>query len=1012
MRFIPWLPVLAALLAPAAAQASPSGVVISQVYGGGGNSGAVYKQDFIELFNAGPASVAIGGWSVQYASATGTSWALTAIPAGVTLQPGQYYLLRQAGGTGGTTDVPGDLLNGTLAMSGTTGKVALVRNTTALNGASPTAFEDLIAWGPTATGAEGGAPAALLTNTTAHARAASGCTDTDRNAADFAAGAPLPRNTRSPLNACGGVLNAPIVPNCPDQVAVAGAASSFTVSATDADSRVTAATLVGNLPTGLSLGRFDAATGDGAPATQAFTVGAHAAAGSYTLGLSWANDEAQTASCSVKLSVSGLVTIPAIQGSAARSPMDGSTITTRGIVTHRVSNGFYLQDPDGDGDPATSDGIFVFTSSAPTVVVGDQVTVSAKVLEYSVAASAASLANPLTELTNVSAISVISSGNALPLPVEVSLATVASTTDMERYEGMLVRITDTLTVNQTNFVGSWGQLTVSAGGRTLTPTNVLRPGPAALALQAANLARSIVLDDSSATKFPNPTPYLWQDGTVRAGDTVSGVTGVVDFGPSTDAATGPLAYRIHPTAAPAFARPSARPVVPPLVGGNVRVASANVLNFFTTFTDGSAVPGGGSTCTGGCRGADNLHEFNRQRTKILAALAGLNADVVGLMEIQNNGNFAVQHLVAGLNALLGPNTYAAVPLPTVVSAGGAGTGTDAIRVAMIYQPGRVSLAGPALADTQAVQSRPPLAQGFLLPNGEKFAVIVNHFKSKGSCGSGANGDTGDLQGCWNLLRQQQAQRLLDWLPSVTATAATDRILLIGDFNAYAQEDPIDLLKRGGLVDLVSRFDPADHSYIFDAAAGRLDHGLGTAAIAAQVTGAGSWHINADEPEWTDYNTEDKAVGNDWYQPTAFRASDHDPLLIGLQLVKRVTGGAGSDTLVGSPGDDVIEGGPGRDTLSGNGGRDQFVFRTGADGLDTITDFKPGLDKLVFTDLLRSVGITSATPLATGHVTCTQHPDGALVGYDPDGAAGAAASRPVVKLRTVACTALNAASFQF
>ena len=1012
MRLTPWLPFLAALLAAPAALASPSGVVISQVYGGGGNSGTVYRQDYIELFNAGAAPVAIGGWSVQYASATGTSWSTTAIPAGVTLQPGQYYLIREAAGTGGTTDVPGDLLTGTIAMSGTTGKVALVRSTTALTGAAPTGYEDLIAWGPTATGAEGGTPAAALTNTTAQLRAAGGCTDTDRNAADFTAGAPAPRNRTSPLNACGGVANAPIVPSCADQAAVAGSASSFTVSATDADSRVNAATVVGNLPAGVSLGSFSAATGDAAPATQAFTVGASVAAGNYTLGLAWANDEAQTASCSFKLAVSGLVKIPAIQGSGARSALDGTTVTTSGIVTHLISNGFYLQDPDGDGDPATSDGIFVFTSTAPTVAVGDKVTVSATVQEYTVSTSAASQANPLTELANVTALAVISRGNAVPLPVEVSLATLASASDMERFEGMLVRVTDELTVNQTRFVGSWGQLTVSAGGRTLTPTNVLRPGPAALALQAANQARSLVLDDSSAAKFPNPTPYLWQDGTVRAGDTLSGVTGVVDFGPSTDAATGPLAYRIHPTAAPVFARPVARPVAPPVVGGNVRVASANVLNFFTTFTDGNAVPGGGSTCTVGCRGADNLNEFNRQRAKILAALAGLDADVVGLMEVQNNGNFAVQNLVNGLNALKGPGTYAAVPLPTALSAGGAGTGTDAIRVAMIYKPARVSLTGATLADTDAVNSRPPLAQGFALPNGERFAVVVNHLKSKGSCGSGANGDTGDLQGCWNLLRQQQAQRLLDWLPSVTATAGTDRVVLLGDFNAYAQEDPIDLLLRGGLVDLVGRFDPADYSYVFDAAAGRLDHGLGTAAIASLVTGAASWHINADEPEWTDYNTEDKAAGNDWYQPTAFRASDHDPLLIGLRLVKTVRGGQGNDTLVGTPGDDVIEGGQGRDTLTGNGGRDQFVFRSGSDGLDTITDFKPGIDRLVFTELLRSVGITSATPLATGHVTCTQQTDGALVGYDPDGAAGPAASRPVVKLKVVACSAVNADSFQF
>ena len=255
-------------------------------------------------------------------------------------------------------------------------------------------------------------------------------------------------------------------------------------------------------------------------------------------------------------------------------------------------------------------------------------TVSAKVQEYSVSTGAVSQANPLTELSSVTAVSIVSSGNQLPQPVDVSLATLASQFDMERYEGMLVRITDPLTVTQTNFVGSWGQLTVAAGGRTLTPTNVLRPGAAAQALLVANLARSVVLDDGSATKFPNPTPYLWQDGTARGGDTIDGgVTGVVDFGPSTDSASGPLSYKIHPTAAPVFTRPIARPTTPPAVGGNLRVGSANVLNFFTSGSGGAFVAGSPS-CGSDCRGANTLAEFTRQRTKILGMLAGMNADVV------------------------------------------------------------------------------------------------------------------------------------------------------------------------------------------------------------------------------------------------------------------------------------------------------------------------------------------------------------------------------------------------
>jgi hypothetical protein len=136
------------------------------------------------------------------------------------------------------------------------------------------------------------------------------------------------------------------------------------------------------------------------------------------------------------------------------------------------------------------------------------------------------------------------------------------------------------------------------------------------------------------------------------------------------------------------------------------------------------------------------------------------------------------------------------------------------------------------------------------------------------------------------------------------------------------------------------------------------------------------------------------------------------MLIGLNVVKTIKGGNGSDVITGTDGDDVIEGGLGRDTLTGKGGSNQFVYRTGADGIDAITDFKPGQDTLVFTDLLKNVGITAGMPLATGHITCANQPDGALIGYDPDGSAGSAASRPVVKLKAVLCAAINAASFKF
>lgn len=1028
MRFSPCMSLLAAALAGVSsptALASPSGVVISQVYGGGGNAGTVYKQDFIELFNAGAAPVALGGWSVQYASATGSSWSLTAIPAGVMLQPGQYYLIRQAAGTGGTTDVPGDLLTGTIAMSGTTGKVALVRTATALSGTAPTGAEDLIAWGPTATGAEGGTPAAALTNTTAHLRASNGCTDTDRNANDFTAGTPAPRNGSSPLNVCGGApINAPIVPSCPDQTAVAGTATSFSVAASDADSRVTAASVVGSLPAGVTLGSFSAASGAGAAATQSFDVAGSVAAGAYTLTLRWNNSDAQTANCSFKLAVSGLTPIPAIQGRGARSPLEGQAVSTSGVVTRLMGNGFYLQDPLGDGDPTTSDGLFVFTSTAPTVTVGQQLRLSGTVVEFNTgaASNADTLARTVTQLTNPTGITVLGSGFQIT-PVEVDLATLPAG-GLEAYEGMVVTLRGPLTVQQNYFQGRYGQVTLAAGGRVYTPTQVLRPGPDALALQADNQRRSILLDDGDSAQNPNPAPYLGADNTLRAGDTASSITGVIDFGLATSSNTGAAMDKIHPldVAAVSFARTNPRVATPQVSGGNVRIASANVLNFFTSFTNGTAVAGSpgcslsGSTAHSNCRGADNLTEFNRQLAKTVAELSSLNADVVGLMEIQNNGNTTVNYLVGQLNAALGAGTYASVPLPAQ------GTGSDAIRVAMIYKPGKLALSGATLADPAAINSRPPLAQGFVLPNGEKFAVVVNHLKSKGSCPSAgdadAAGNTDDgLQGCWNARRVAQAQQLKVFLNTVQATAGTDRVVLLGDFNAYAKEDPIDTLTNDGrIVDLVAQFDPLDYSYVFDGAAGRLDHGFATPALAPKVVYATSWHINADEPSFIDYNTEFKvpfaATGSpDLYTPTPYRSSDHDPMVMGLNLVKTITASSGSP-VNGTAGDDVIESGNGAKVITGGGGRDQFAYASLLSAGDVITDFKPGVDKLVLTRLLASLGITSADPLASGHVTCSTSAAGAVINIDTDGRAGPLRPRALLQLRNVSCAALGASSFQF
>jgi predicted extracellular nuclease len=396
----------------------------------------------------------------------------------------------------------------------------------------------------------------------------------------------------------------------------------------------------------------------------------------------------------------------------------------------------------------------------------------------------------------------------------------------------------------------------------------------------------ITLDDGLFVT-PASVPYLGQDGTVRVGDSVSGLTGVVDFGAL---GSGGAGFKLHPTEAPVFARENARTAVPEIVAGNIKVASANVLNFFTTFTDGSNVLGqtgqgctlGGSTSKGNCRGADNMTEFVRQRDKIVASLKAIDADVVGLMEIQNNGDYAASYLVDSLNAAYGKVEYAYVPKP-------AATGTDAIRVAMIYKPGKLALVGNATADADAVFERPPMAQTFKAANGAKFSLVVNHLKSKRCSGaSGANADQGDGQSCFNAARIQQAQRLMgSFVPQVQAAAGDPDVLLIGDFNAYGMEDPIQVVTGAGFVNELERHVrpvTMPHSYVFSGESGYLDHALASASLSPQVVGAAEWNINADEPVVLDYNLDGKNdAAKALYNALPYRASDHDPVVISLAL---------------------------------------------------------------------------------------------------------------------------------
>ncbi|MEO5875354.1 MAG: ExeM/NucH family extracellular endonuclease, partial [Streptosporangiaceae bacterium] len=415
-----------------------------------------------------------------------------------------------------------------------------------------------------------------------------------------------------------------------------------------------------------------------------------------------------------------------------------------------------------------------------------------------------------------------------------------------RYEGTLVRLPEALTVSELYDLSRYGEVLLAAGGSRLW--NPTERGDTTL---AKNAERSLVLDDGSAKQNPAVTPYL----PLRIGDKVNGLTGVLHEGFGS--------YRIEPTKAPVWQHANPRRAAPGSVGGaaNVRVASFNTLNWFQTIND-AAHPD--------ARGADSVSEQQRQLAKEIETLAGLDADIVGLMEVENNGDAgALKVLVDALNAKVGAGTYKWIDHPS--------PGTDAIHVAMIYRAAKVTPVGAATTIDSALFERHPLVQRFERVGGSKpVTLIVNHWKSKG-CGVATGPDLDLGQGCWNARRTAQAE-------AISALADTvDNPLVIGDLNSYSDEDPIHVLENGGLISQSEKYEPKSkrYSYVFDGMSGELDHVMAGAAL--KVTGLSIWHINADESPALDYNQEFNPPY--LYQPDEFRSSDHDPVVVGLKLKK-------------------------------------------------------------------------------------------------------------------------------
>ena len=920
-------------------------VVVSQVYGGGGNSGAPYNADYVELFNRGSEAVPLGGLSVQYASATGTgnlgagSGQIVVLPA-VTLEPGRYFLVGMAGGANGAP-LPAPDAGGTINMSGSAGKVALVASQASLGcngGSSPCSPEqlalilDLVGFGG-ANFFEGAGAAPALNNASAAFRADAGCVDSNHNAADFSSAAPAPRNGATPPAPCGGG-GTPFA-SISDTSAAEGDAGTtpffFTVSLNQPAG-------AGGVSVGYATADGTATLADGdyqaASGTATIAEGATSVTISVAVAGDTANEPDETFSVELSNAVGAdladaqgigtilnddvsTVAISALQGSGQLSPYDGMAVATTGIVTGRKNNGFFLQSAPGedDGNPATSEGVFVFTSTTPpeAAAVGNRVLVQGTVDEYIPAADPHQL--PLTEIVGASVVA-LSAGNALPAPVALTLDLPAANgglDQLEPLEGMRVVVPSATVAAPTGGNVNEPQATATSNGRfavvvTGTPRPFREPGipvpnPDPLGSSATDIPR---WDFNPELIAVNSTTLGAPAAEVAAGCLVTGGSLV-----------GPLdytfrRYTIYPEGAlavdcSAAGLPRPAPLPAP---DDASFATWNLERFFDTSND----PATGEPLL-------TAAAFERRLAKASLAIRDyLHApDVLGVTEVENLST--LQALAARINSdavaagdpdpaygahLLEGNDVGGIDVGFLVKGAEVAAGTPRVEVLDVVQHGAAQTLQNPDGSSSLLNDRPPLSLDGVVRFADgrswPFTAIVVHQRSLNDVDSDETGSNG-----WLTLgqrvrakRQAQADSLAALVQGMQAADPSRRIMVMGDFNAFEFNDGLvdalgtvtglpspdaatavdgdgDDLVEPDLYNLTLLADPEErYSFVFDYQAQTLDHVLVNAAIvdAPDVAGLELAHarIAADFPE-TARNADD----------TPTRLTDHDPTLLRVRL---------------------------------------------------------------------------------------------------------------------------------
>ena len=810
---------------PASANTAGTGVVINEAYLNGGSSGATYLNKFVELYNPTDAAVSLDGTSIQYRSSGGTSNPTGVVALTGTIAAGGHYLVQGSSNAanGGPLPTP-DASFGTSFAAGS-GTIFFADQSTALTAPAigsltgQTEILDLLGYGSSNT-FEGTAATAASVTTSVNRTAGADTTAVDTDVNAADFSAAAP----TPTNAAGDT-GAPVEPD-PDP--------------------------------------------DPTPVPDELTA------------------------------------IDAIQGATGTSPLAGTVVKTSGVVTAAYPtggfNGFYLQTAATGGNVdldshTASHGVFAYSStSTADVKIGDHVQVVGTVVEFFGMTEVTF--GTVDDVTQLSTVDVIA-----PIPAAVALPT--SQEQRETLEGMLLAPQGDFTVTNNYTTNQYAEIGLAAGATPLVnPSVTALPGSAEYqSALADNAGRAVTLDDGATTNYlaaanqGSPVPYLSTTAPVRIGAAVSFLSPVIfDFRNDT--------WKFQPTTAlvasnAATVQPvtfaDTRTSAPEDVGGDIRLASFNVLNYFSTtgdsldgcryYTDRAGVP---TTVSGGCaaRGAATQISFERQQAKIVTAINALAADVVSLEEIENSAAFgkdrdeALANLTAALNAAAGSAVWTFVASPAALPAS-----EDVIRTAFIYKSAAVETVGESVILTESVafngRAREPLAQAFQLLGDDEssFLAIVNHFKSKGS-GTGDNADQGDGQGASNPTRVEQATALVAFADQVKADSGIDRVFLTGDFNAYDLEDPMQVLLEAGYINQGSK--SGEYTYAFGGTVGSLDHVLASPEADAAVNAVDVWNINSVESVALEYSRYNNNV-TDFYVADAYRSSDHDPVVLGLNV---------------------------------------------------------------------------------------------------------------------------------